>query len=115
MVSIDTKASKVRPAALLVRTRVDGSEGLRCLVAVACARRNRWGGFAVPAASPDETMMAGAEFARGLYPKVEMTDDSRKVTTLRIDGPDELDWLLTLGAVVRTEGGKSLRKGDSRF
>ena len=40
------------------------------------------------------------------------TDDKRTVTALRIDGADELDWLLTLGAVVRTEDGKSLRKGD---
>jgi hypothetical protein len=41
-----------------------------------------------------------------------VTDDKRNVTALRIDGADELDWLLTLGAVVRTEDGKSLRKGD---
>jgi hypothetical protein len=41
-----------------------------------------------------------------------VTDDRRKLTALRIDGPDELDWLLTLGAVVRTEDGKALRKGD---
>jgi hypothetical protein len=40
------------------------------------------------------------------------TDDQRNVTVLRIDGADELDWLLTLGAVVRTEDGESLRKGD---
>jgi hypothetical protein len=32
---------------------------------------------------------------------------------LRIDGPDELDWLLTLGAVVRTEDGESLHRGDA--
>jgi hypothetical protein len=38
------------------------------------------------------------------------TDGSRNVTALRIDGPDELDWLLTLGAVVRTEDGRSLSK-----
>jgi hypothetical protein len=43
-----------------------------------------------------------------------VTDDRRNVTALRIDGPDELDWLLTLGAVVRTEDGESLRKGDTR-
>jgi hypothetical protein len=43
-----------------------------------------------------------------------VTDDKRNVTALRIDGPDELDWLLTLGAVVRTEGGESLRKGDAQ-
>jgi len=42
------------------------------------------------------------------------TDDQRNVTVLRIDGPDELDWLLTLGAVVRTGDGESLRKGDSQ-
>src|ERR1700730_3060679 len=41
-----------------------------------------------------------------------VTDDQRNVTALRIDGADELNWLLTLGAVVRTEDGKSLRKGD---
>jgi hypothetical protein len=33
-----------------------------------------------------------------------LTDDQRKVTVMRIDGADELDWLLTLGAVVRTLG-----------
>jgi len=43
-----------------------------------------------------------------------VTDDQRNVTALRIDGADELDWLLTLGAVVRTEDGESLRKGDTR-
>jgi hypothetical protein len=43
-----------------------------------------------------------------------ITDDQRNVTALRIDGADELDWLLTLGAVVRTEDGESLRKGDTR-
>jgi len=32
-----------------------------------------------------------------------VTADHRNVTVLRIDGTDELDWLLTLGAVVRTE------------
>jgi len=42
-----------------------------------------------------------------------VTDDQRSITALRIDGPDELDWLLTLGAVVRTEDGESLRKGDA--
>ena len=42
-----------------------------------------------------------------------VTDDHRKLTALRIDGQDELDWLLTLGAVVRTEDGETLRKGDS--
>jgi hypothetical protein len=41
-----------------------------------------------------------------------VTDDQHNVTALRIDGPDELDWLLTLGAIVRTEDGKALRKGD---
>jgi hypothetical protein len=39
------------------------------------------------------------------------TDGTRNVTALRIDGPDELDWLLTLGAVVHTEDGRSLSKG----
>jgi hypothetical protein len=39
------------------------------------------------------------------------TDGRRDVTALRIDGADELDWLLTLGAVVRTEDGRSLSKG----
>ncbi len=43
-----------------------------------------------------------------------ITDDERNVTVLRVDGPDELDWLLTLGAVVRTEDGESLHKGDTR-
>jgi hypothetical protein len=43
-----------------------------------------------------------------------VTDDRGNVTALRIDGPDELDWLLTLGAVVHTEDGGSLRKGDTR-
>lgn len=43
-----------------------------------------------------------------------VTEDSRNVIVLRIDGADELDWLLTLGAVVRTEDGASLRKGDAR-
>jgi hypothetical protein len=41
-------------------------------------------------------------------------EGQRNVTALRIDGADELDWLLTLGAVVRTEDGESLRKGDAR-
>ncbi|HEY4039877.1 MAG TPA: hypothetical protein VGM15_13735 [Burkholderiaceae bacterium] len=40
-----------------------------------------------------------------------VTRDQRNVTALRIDGADELDWLLTLGAVVRTEDGAALRKG----
>jgi hypothetical protein len=39
-----------------------------------------------------------------------VTEDRRRVRALRIDGPEEFDWLLTLGAVVRTEGGESLRK-----
>jgi len=43
------------------------------------------------------------------------TDDQRSVTVMRIDGADELDRLLTLGAVVRTENGESLRKGDARL
>jgi hypothetical protein len=42
-----------------------------------------------------------------------VTDDQQLVTALRIDGADELDWLLTLGAVVRTEDGGSLRKLDA--
>jgi hypothetical protein len=42
-----------------------------------------------------------------------VTDDERNLTVLRIDGDDELDWLLTLGAVVRTEDGESLRKGGA--
>lgn len=42
------------------------------------------------------------------------TDGRRSVIALRIDGPDELDWLLTLGAVVRTEDGRSLSKGAAR-
>jgi hypothetical protein len=42
-----------------------------------------------------------------------VTDDNRNLTALRIDGSDELDWLLTLGAVVRTEDGGYLHKGDS--
>ena len=44
-----------------------------------------------------------------------VTEDHRNVTALRIDGEDELDWLLTLGAVVRTADGQYLRKGDSRY
>ena len=44
-----------------------------------------------------------------------VTDDQRNVTALRIDGPDELNWPLTLGAVVCTEGGESLRKGNTKF
>jgi hypothetical protein len=44
-----------------------------------------------------------------------VTEDQRNVTVMRIDGADELDWLLTLGAVVRTEDGESLRKGDDQF
>jgi hypothetical protein len=43
-----------------------------------------------------------------------VTKDQRSVTALRIDGADELDWLLTLGAVVHTGDGSSLRKGDGR-
>jgi hypothetical protein len=43
-----------------------------------------------------------------------VTEDQRNVTALRIDSADELDWLLTLGAVVRTEDGESLRKGDAQ-
>ena len=43
-----------------------------------------------------------------------ITDDRRNVTAMRIDGADELDWLLTLGAIVRTEDGQILRKGDAR-
>jgi hypothetical protein len=42
-----------------------------------------------------------------------VTDDQRNVTVMRIDGADELDWLLTLGAVVHTEDGATLRKGAS--
>jgi hypothetical protein len=41
-----------------------------------------------------------------------VTEDARNVKVMRIDGADELDWLLTLGAVVRTEDGESLRKGE---
>jgi len=41
-----------------------------------------------------------------------VTEDERSVKVMRIDGADELDWLLTLGAVVRTEDGESLRKGE---
>jgi len=43
-----------------------------------------------------------------------VTQDRRNVTALRIDGADELDWLLTLGAVVHTGNGVSLRKGDAQ-
>jgi len=43
-----------------------------------------------------------------------VTEDARSVKVMRIDGADELDWLLTLGAVVRTEDGESLRKGELR-
>ena len=41
-----------------------------------------------------------------------VTEDARSVEVMRIDGADELDWLLTLGAVVRTENGESLHKGE---
>lgn len=41
-----------------------------------------------------------------------VTDDARSVKAMRIDGDDELDWLLTLGAVVHTEDGESLHKGE---
>ena len=41
-----------------------------------------------------------------------VTGDARSVKVMRIDNDDELDWLLTLGAVVRTEDGESLRKGE---
>ncbi len=41
-----------------------------------------------------------------------VTEDARSVKVMRIDGDDELDWLLTLGAVVHTEDGKSLHKGE---
>jgi len=41
-----------------------------------------------------------------------VTDDAHSVKVMRIDGADELDWLLTLGAVVHTEDGESLHKGD---
>jgi hypothetical protein len=41
-----------------------------------------------------------------------VTEDARSVKVMRIDGADELDWLLTLGAVVRTEDGESLHKGE---
>jgi hypothetical protein len=44
-----------------------------------------------------------------------VTDDQRNVSEQRIDGPDELNWPLTLGAVVCTEGGESLRKGNTQF
>jgi hypothetical protein len=43
-----------------------------------------------------------------------ITDEHRNLTALRIDCPDELDWLLTLGAVVRMEDGKYLRKDGLR-
>ncbi|MBV8209744.1 MAG: hypothetical protein JO133_06745 [Burkholderiaceae bacterium] len=43
-----------------------------------------------------------------------VTDDERNVKVMRIDGADELDWLLTLGAVVRTQDGESLRKGEAQ-
>lgn len=41
-----------------------------------------------------------------------VTEDARSVKVMRIDNDDELDWLLTLGAVVRTEDGESLHKGE---
>jgi hypothetical protein len=41
-----------------------------------------------------------------------VTEDARSVKVMRIDGDEELDWLLTLGAVVHTEDGESLRKGE---
>ena len=43
------------------------------------------------------------------------TDGSRKIIALRVDGPDELDWLLTLGAVVCTEDGQSLSKATAGY
>jgi len=41
-----------------------------------------------------------------------VTEDARSVKVMRIDGEEELDWLLTLGAVVCTEDGESLHKGE---
>jgi hypothetical protein len=43
-----------------------------------------------------------------------VTEDAHNVKVMRIDGDEELDWLLTLGAVVRTNDGESLRKGELR-
>jgi hypothetical protein len=42
-----------------------------------------------------------------------ITDDHRNLAALRIDGTDELDWLLTPRAVVRTEDNEYLRKDGS--
>ena len=43
-----------------------------------------------------------------------VTEDAHNVKVMRIDGDEELDWLLTLGAVVHTEDGESLRKGEAQ-
>jgi len=45
----------------------------------------------------------------------ELLDGGRTVTALRLDGRDELDWLLTLGAVVTTRDGSRLRKPSAAF
>ena len=42
-----------------------------------------------------------------------VTDDRRNVTAIRIDDDTQLDWLLTLGAVIRTKDGEFLRKGTA--
>ena len=84
-------------SAVLVGGGAAGPEGRSCLAATVCARRN-------------------GRHARGnpVLRSGRLTDDKRSVTALRIDGADELDWLLTLGAVVRTEDGESLRKSGTR-
>jgi hypothetical protein len=43
-----------------------------------------------------------------------VTEDAHNVKVMRIDSDEELDWLLTLGAVVHTEDGESLRKGETQ-
>jgi hypothetical protein len=42
----------------------------------------------------------------------ELSAGDRRVTVMRIDGDEEFDWLLTLGAVVKLEDGDAVRKGS---
>ena len=119
-----------------------GVAWLQLLAPEAMAETHEATQFSVPAGAPDEYMQAGAAFARELDPNVEISywdSQSRSLSVSRVEGDrvqciaqykaqfsaadlsrfafnevsDELDWLLTLGAVVRTEDGESLRKGDT--
>ena len=64
-----------------------------------------WDGMTIVASMCDDAAMVIAYYDGG----------RKEIEVLRIDGPDELDWLLTLGAVVRTEDGESVRKINTRF